>query len=396
MVAVDQLSVSKDAVASLEEQLAAAKDHRIVRSQRGWELLRYEDCLWALRAPELMRAKLFIWRADNIDLPHGTVAREFIETTLNAQEGDMRKHLRVPVAKLLAPRSIKRLEDDVHMIVHRALDEVKDPDNVDFMEEVCWRIPSETYCAMTSIPYEYAPEIARLSDSSLGPLLTMEKDRVPEMLQAYEDTFAFVHKYFDERRQNLGDDFTSALIEMQIAGELTMDELYNLGVNFLQASVDNTVHESSLVIAKLLERPESWKMLLDNPSLKPHAVEEVMRMWPRFRTHIRYAAHDMELFGEQIAKDDLVFEHVVASHYDESVFPDPMTFDITRPLNPGPLIFGQGQYSCLGQHLARLEMHELLQAMMDRFPNARLLEFEEHEGPFIRHTTKMRVSLTGR
>lgn len=395
MVAVDQLTVSMDAVASIQEQLVAAQEARVVRSPRGWELLHYQDCLWALRAPELMRAKLFVWRADNIDLPPG-LARTFIETTLNAQEGDQRKHLRVPVAKLLAPRSIKKLEDDVREIVRIALDEVENPDDVDFLSEVAWRIPSMTYCAMTNIPYEYAPTIARLSDSTLAPLLTMEKDRVPEMEAAYVEMFDLVETYFEERRQDLGDDFTSALIETQMAGELTLDELYNLGVNFLQASVDNTVHEGALVIAQLLARPDSWHRLLAQPELVPNAVEEVMRMWPRFRTIIRYAADDFEMLGEKVAKDDLIFEHIEASHFDESVFPDPFTFDITRPLNPGPLIFGQGQYSCLGQHLARLEMRELLSAVMNRFPHARLLEFEQHQGPFVREVTTMRVSLTGK
>lgn len=394
MVAVAELTVSADAVASQEEQLAAQTDHRIVRSPRGWEVLRYEDSLHVLRAPELMRAKLFVWRADNIDLPPG-LARTFIETTLNAQEGEQRKHLRVPVARLLAPRSIKRLADDVHEIVHRTLDEVANPDDVDFLGEVAWRIPSQTYCAMVGIPYEYAPTIARISDSSLGPLLTMQKERVPEMEAAYHEGFELVEKHIEERRKDLGDDFTSALIETQMAGDLTMDELYNLGFNFLQASVDNTVHEGAFVVAKLLERPDSWAQLLEHPSLMAQATEEVMRMWPRFRTHMRYAAHDQELFGADLAKDDLVFVHVIASQLDERVFTDPLTFDITRPSTPGPLLFGQGQYSCLGQHLARLEMHELLTAVMERFPKARLLTFEEHEGPFVREVTKMRVSLTG-
>lgn len=394
MVAVDQLTVSIDAVASLDEQLAAAKENRVVRSPRGWELLRYDDCLWALRAPELMRAKLFVWRADNIGLGPG-VARTFIETTLNAQEGDERKRLRIPVAKVLAPRSIKKLEDDVREIVRIALDEVENPDDVDFLTEVAWRIPSMTYCAMTNIPYSYAPTIARLSDSSLAPLLTMEKHRVPEMEAAYVEMFELVETYFEERRKNLGDDYTSMLIELQMAGELTLDELYNLGVNFLQASVDNTVHQGAIAVGQMLAHPEAWKQLLADPSLVPGAVEETMRMWPRFRTIIRYAADDFEMLGQQVKKDDLVFEHIEASQYDEAVFPDPHTFDITRSMHPGPLVFGQGQYSCLGQHLARLEMRELLSAVMNRFPHARLLEFEEHQGPFVREVTKMRVSLTG-
>lgn len=394
MVAVRELTVSPNAVASLEEQLEAAREHRIVRSPRGWELLHYEDSLQALRAPELMRAKLFLWRADNIDLTEG-FARGYLERTLNSQEGDQRKHLRTPMARLLAPRSTRTLFDDVHDIVQRAFDEVANPDDVDFLAEIAWRIPSQTYCAMVSIPWDMAPTIARLSDSTLAPLLTMEKHRKPEMEAAYHEVFELVEAHIESRRNNLSDDFTSALIEEELAGNFSRQELYDTGVNMLQASVDNTVHQGALVVARLLERPDSWAQLLEQPSLMPNAVEEVIRKWPRFRTHIRYAANDQELYGAQVAKDDLVFVHVIGAQHDPAVFDEPMQFDIARPMHPGPLMFGQGQYSCLGQHLARLEMHELLLAMMSRFPKARLLEFEEHEGPFVREVTRMRVSLTG-
>lgn len=395
MVAVHQLDVSPGAVATLEEQLEAAQENRVVRSKRGWEVLGYEDGLHALRDPALMRAKLFLWRADNIGLTEG-FSRDFLERTLNSQEGEQRKHLRTPMARLLSPRRTKTLFDDVEEIVNRTLDEVKNPDDVDFLEEVAWRIPSQVYCAMVSIPWEMAPTIARLSDSSLAPLLTMESHRKPELEAAYEEIFELVIEHFEHRRENLSDDFTSSLIEEEIAGNLTRQELYDIGVSLLQASVDNTVHQGALAVGKLLEHPESWAQLLAQPDLMANAVEEVIRMWPRFRTHIRYAAGDQEQFGVEMDDDDLVFIHVGAGQHDERVFENPMQFDITRPVLPGPLLFGQGQYSCIGQHLARLEMHQLVLAMMKRFPNARLLELEEHEGPFVREVTKMRVSLTGK
>jgi len=272
---------------------------------------------------------------------------------------------------------------------------VQNPDDVDFLQEIAWRIPSMTYCAMVSAPWELAPTVARLSDSTLAPLLTMEKHRLQEFEDGYVELFDLVIEHIEQRRQNLGDDFTSALIEEEMAGNLSRQELYDIGAGLLQASVDNTVHQGAMTIGRLLERPESWNLLLEKPELMPNAVEEVIRKWPRFRTHMRYAAGDQEQFGVELKNDDLIFVHVVGAQHDASVFDDPEKFDIERPMFPGPLMFGQGQYSCIGQHLARLEMHELTLAMMNRFPNARLLEFEEHEGPFVREVTTMRVSLTG-
>ncbi|SDB96261.1 Cytochrome P450 [Raineyella antarctica] len=393
MVAVADLRFAD--TATLDELLAARGEGRMVRSPRGWEVLGYEDSLEALRHPQLLRAKLFLTRADKLGLGPG-FARSYMERMLNTQEGEQRTHLRTPTAKVLAPRVVRKLAEEVHTIVHRLLDEVADPSDVDLLNEVCWRLPPAVYCVMFGAPMEHAGTIARLSDSLLGPILSQDSSRIQELEDAHHEAFEFVIRQIEDRRGHLGEDFTSFLVEQEMSGYFTRQELYDTGVNILEASVDNTVHQGAEVIGRLLERPDDWRRVLADRDLVRNAIEEVTRMWPRFRTHMRYAAEDIELFGEDLSYDDIVFVNVEAAHHDERVFEDPLTFDVARPVHPGPLVYGQGQYSCLGQHLARLEMSELLNAILDRYPHARLIEpFQEHAGPFVREATRLRVSLTG-
>ncbi|WP_028266045.1 cytochrome P450 [Arthrobacter sp. MA-N2] len=396
MVAVKELTVSPGAIASLEEQLEAAASARIVKSPRGYEIFHYEDSLQVLRSPDIRRAKLFLYRADNIGLTEG-YARDFMERMLNTQEGEQRKHLRTPMARLLSPRKTKTLTEAVRDIVNTLLDEVQNPDDVDFLKEVSWRLPPEVYCHMVSIPRELAPTIGRLSDSLLGPLLTVDSSRKQELIDAHYEVFALVEEHIETRRKNLNDDFTSALIEEEMAGNLSTQELYDTGVGLLEASVDNTVHQSAIMMGMLLEDQGRWQQLLAEPGLMPNAVEETLRVYPRFRTHMRYVPETMDVLGTTVPKDDLIFIHVEAAQNDPTVFDNPSEFDMTRPMVPGPLLFGQGQYSCIGQNLARLEMHTLLTAVMERFPNARLIEpWQQHEGPFVREVTSLRISLTGK
>lgn len=380
--------------ASTVELLAAQRESGVVRSERGLEVLRYQEALEALRHPQLFRAKLFLWRHDRIGLGPG-FARDFLTRTLNSQEGEQRSRLRNPLARILAPRSIRKLTDGVHDIVAQILDDIDNPDDVDFLGDVCWRLPSMVYCMMVSAPMDLAPTIQRLSDSILAPMLTVDPTRVQELEDARREAYDLAVKHIEERRRNLGDDFTSALIREQIDGNLTEQELHDIGAALLEASVDNTAHSAAITVARLLERPDDWNRLKEDRSLIAGATEETIRLWPRFRTHMRYASEDMEFAGAALARDDMVFVSVAAAQQDPAVFPDPEKFDITRPLVPGTLVFGQGKYSCIGMHLARLEMHVLLDAVLERFPNARLLEFEEEEGPFIRSVTKCRISLSG-
>ena len=392
MVAVDQLGPTD--LATTDELLAAAKDHTVVRSPRGLEVLRYQDALEALRDPLLLRAKLFRWRHEQIGLGPG-FTQDFIGRMLNSQEGEQRRHLRTPLARILAPRSIRKLTDGVHEIVARILDEIDNPDDVDFLTEVTWRLPSMVYCLMVSAPYELAPTIQRLSDSIIGPFLTVDSSRLQELEDARQEAYGLAVRHIEERRKNLGDDFTSALIREEMNGNLTRSELHDIGAILLEASVDNTAHQAAIMVARLLERPDAWNDLVADRSLIAGATEETIRLWPRFRTHIRYASQDMQFGGADLAEDDMVFVSVTAAQLDAEVFPEPHTFDIRRPTIPGTLVFGQGQYSCIGMHLARLEMHALLDAVLERYPRARTLEYVEEEGPFIRAVTKFRVSLTG-
>lgn len=394
MVAVDELAVGPDQIASVEEVLAR-RDERIVRSARGWEVIGYEDSLYALGAPDILRAKLFLWRSDQIDLPAG-FTRDYFARMLNTQEGEQRKHLRNPMARILSPRSTRTLAQAVQDIVDQVLDEIPDPDDVDFYHDVAWRIPPLVYCEMVSAPPEIEKAVARLSDSMLSPILTVDKSRREELEAAYREAFDIVEDHVETRRQNMSDDFTSALIQEEIDGNLTRQELYDHAVSMLVASVDNTVHTMAITVGKLLEDPSRWDAVRRDSSLVPTASEETIRMWPRFRTHLRYAPKDIELFGAQVAEDDILFIAAEGAQYDDRVFDAPFEFRVDRPVRPGPLVFGMGQYSCLGQHLARLEQHTMLETVVRRFPNARLLEYRDEPGPFIRSIERVRVSLSGK
>jgi cytochrome P450 len=263
------------------------------------------------------------------------------------------------------------LDGRVRAIVDRVLDQVPEGDDVDLLEHVAWRIPPIVYCELFSAPPEEAPTAARLSDSTLGPILTMDVERRQESLDAFVESEAFVREHVDRRRGDLGDDFTSALIREQEAGNLTEQEVLETGVGLLQASIDNTVHQIGLVLGTLLESRGRWERLVADPALIPGAVEEVIRLRPRFGTIFRIAGSDLELEDVAVREGSAVFVSVRAGQRDPRRFEEPDAFDLDRQPAP-PLMFGNGPYSCLGQHLARMEVHALLHALAKRFPGARL------------------------
>jgi cytochrome P450 len=85
----------------------------------------------------------------------------------------------------------------------------------------------------------------------------------------------------------------------------------------------------------------------------------------------------VKLGGAAIEAGDLVSIWYPAANRDETVFEDPMTFDIGRSPNPH-LSFGGGPHFCLGGALARAEARFVLRGIAPLLLNAEL------SGPVIR------------
>ena len=122
----------------------------------------------------------------------------------------------------------------------------------------------------------------------------------------------------------------------------------------------------------LMENPDQMRLLLDDPSLIPGAVEEALRMFPDFAHFRRTASHDTELNGQEIKEGDWLLLSYQSANRDERVFTDPFTFDVTRPDADKHLGFGFGRHYCLGAHLARLEIRALFKELIPRIEHIEL------------------------
>jgi cholest-4-en-3-one 26-monooxygenase len=61
-----------------------------------------------------------------------------------------------------------------------------------------------------------------------------------------------------------------------------------------------------------------------------------------------------------------------SANFDETVFTEPLRFDITRTPNEHLTFGGGGPHFCLGAHLARLEVKVMFEELLDRMPNLEL------------------------
>ena len=133
------------------------------------------------------------------------------------------------------------------------------------------------------------------------------------------------------RRETPTEDLTSVLVHAEIDGQKLEEHEIVMGFFLLMAAGnDSTKATYCSGMRALMEHPEERRLLLDDPSLIPSAVEESLRMFPAFAHFRRTATCDTELAGQPIREGDKVVMWYVSSNRDETPLRGP------RPLRRAP------------------------------------------------------------
>ena len=117
----------------------------------------------------------------------------------------------------------------------------------------------------------------------------------------------------------------------------------------------------------LAEHPDQRRELVEDRSLIPNAIEEMLRYEPPSPMQSRYVTADVELHGQVVPAGSAMVLLNASANRDDRQFPDGERFDIHRSIDHH-LSFGYGLHFCLGAALARLEGRVALDEVLNRFP----------------------------
>ncbi|MEA2296240.1 MAG: hypothetical protein QOE86_3879 [Solirubrobacteraceae bacterium] len=154
--------------------------------------------------------------------------------------------------------------------------------------------------------------------------------------------------------------------ELGARGDLSREEVVANAAVLLFGGIDTTDGMLANAVVHLLEHPAALAAVRADRGLLPAAVEESLRLEPAAARVDRYATRDAELGGARIARGQLVIVSITAANRDPAAFADPERFVPGRADARRHIAFAAGPHVCLGMHLARLEAHTALGALLDR------------------------------
>jgi cholest-4-en-3-one 26-monooxygenase len=295
------------------------------------------------------------------------------------------------------PKRIAEHEPEIREITTGVLDRLDGRENCDLVIDVAQPVVSRVIGSFMGIPPEDDEIWARLMNTTLG---AGDPDINPEgveivMQRDVPEIFERCGRLMDARREHPTDDLTSVLVHCEVDGHRLEDHEIVMGFFLLVAAGnDSTKATYCSGMRALMENPDQRRLLIDDPSLIPGAVEESLRMFPAFAHFRRTATRDTELAGQPMREGDKVVMWYVSSNRDESRFEDPDRFDITRTTEHQAFGAG-GRHFCLGTALARLELRVLLEETLARYPAMEISGRPQYaESPFVNQLKTLPVRLT--
>jgi cytochrome P450 len=142
----------------------------------------------------------------------------------------------------------------------------------------------------------------------------------------------------------------------------------------LGAGSDTAVDLHTYLIKALLNHPDEFEKLKNNPDLTQNAISETLRCESSGKTGLaRYASEDIQLRDVEIKKGQMIQLITSTAGKDPNIYKNPEKFDIERDQDKS-ISFGQGPHYCIGVTLVRSQTEVMLKELLERFPNLSLGE----------------------
>jgi cytochrome P450 family 142 subfamily A polypeptide 1 len=351
-----------------------------------WAVSRYEDVVFVSKNTDVFCSRFGAVPKISLDIwPDAAMIN------LDGKEHTRQRNL---VAKGFAPNRIRKIEEKVTGICDRLIDTMLTKDEPDLVKDFARPLPMRIIGEMLGYPPEKDAEILDWTDiyvnGGSGPQYIDD-----DVVDAFGMFMEHHEEIMEQRLEKRGDDLISVWLDAEIDGHKLDEEtlLYEHSLLLVGGS-ETTRNSLSGGVEALLQHPEQWQALRDNPDLITNAIEEILRWTTPFIRMRRTLTCDYEMHGKTMSEGDEIVMLYPAANRDPRVYENPQVFDIRRTFDKPSLSFGYGKHYCLGAPLARLELKVGLERLLAKAPDIKLRGTGyKHPSSFIRGLKTLPISI---
>lgn len=320
----------------------------------AWQLLKYEDAFFALRSAEYFttfgsggifpRDPNDYWRI----LP------------LEVDPPDHRKY-RAIVDPLVSPKAILAMEGRIRVLANELIDKFVDKGECELAKDFGRPLPVGVFLDLMGLPRSMMDEFVRWA---MGLLHAQDRQLAGQVMGEVTRYFT---KVIADKQANPDEFLVSAIVNGKPGGEpMEPREVFGFVFFVFIAGLDTVFATLNNIFVWLAENPDRCQEIIDTPENINNVVEELLRVFSVTFSG-RTLLKDVEIRGVKMKKGDRVTSVLPACNYDAEIFPNPEEVNFHRPRKP-ILAFAGGVHSCMGAHLARLEVKICIQEFLRRIP----------------------------
>jgi cytochrome P450 len=310
---------------------------------------------------------------------HSTDIRPFMGKSGDVEKGDIGglgftdppEHTRQ--RKLLTPeftmRRLARLKPAIESIIERQLDETAaaaETDGVvDLVQTFAFPVPFRVICDLLGLPDEQRETFRKLgaarfdmSEGGVGSIGSIGASR--EFLLAET-----------ARPPNDPGPGLIGQIIRDSGDQINDFDLGGLADGAFNGGMETSASMLALGTVLLLQKPELWKALAEDPDSVDDIVEELLRQLAVVQVAFpRIAKEDVVVGGHRIKKGSIMLAHLPTASRDPRSTPGEAMCPMKESSNH--VAFGHGLHRCVGAELARMELRAAYPALAKRFPDMKL------------------------
>ena len=343
-----------------------------------WSISKYDDIQRISRDPEtfISSQRLVVRVAGSGD--GGANDPELTVPNLINMDPPEHGKYRAVTNRRFSPRGMKLLEDRIDEIADDVIDgaaahlvnQLTDRREADFVRDVSAKMPMAAICELLGVERDSWEDIFRWTNEFIGaedPEYQQGRSRRQTWQDGMRGLMGFFSEHIARKRREPDQSVMTTLVQGQIDGKpLDDQDILSYAILLILAGNETTRNATSGGLQALIEHPDQFQRLREQPELLDSAVEEMLR-WTSPVVHFaRTVTKDVEIRGVPIHAGETLAMWYPSANRDEDVFDQPDVFDIGRRPNDHLAFGGFGEHFCLGANLARLEMRSIYRHLILR------------------------------
>lgn len=276
------------------------------------------------------------------------------------------------------PEALKHHEPMVRELARTYVDRFIDDGKADLVDQMLWEIPLTVALHFLGVPEE---DMDTLRTYSIAHTVNTWGRPKPEeqvaVAHAVGNFWQYAGKVLEKMRQDPDAPgwMQYGIRKQMLHPEVVTDSyLHSMMMAGIVAAHETTANATANAMKLLLQHPDVWRELCEDPGLIPNAVEECLRHNGSVAAWRRLVTKDTQIDGVDLPAGSRLLIVTSSANHDEGHFADADLFDIRRDNASDHLTFGYGSHQCMGKNLARMEMQIFLEEFTRRLPHMRLSE----------------------